>query len=500
MESGEILTHSGERRLYRVWCLSLACFLLAATTGLIYRSELLWPMFNGLSMSNIRHAHSHLMFFSWAVPVPMMFLTAKVGRTLPEAIRPMTNWILLILAAGAVSWPFFLLYGYRPVAIGSAMLPLSVILSGVVMLGWYGFIRRYLKVRTKLANSFTLTLYEGALLMLAVSSLGAWGVALFQFGGVDSPLLSSSMTHLFLALFTQGWGILSASAILFDYLKRSGRIVPITDLNPLQQNWRIAPILFGAPLTFPMGFSAEMLTPELLMVSRAGALLLMAGIAGLLWEIVHHQRSWSGGSLLLAGLLTAVLFVLAGSLLPGGYWIGAHGPRIFYLHLLLLGFVTISFLSAWHGEYPEVSRAGLTGMAVSVLPMLLLLFAGSGLLPSPASPLLLHQLLVGSSILLVLAAALECWIVWKRVGSARSSRFLDKVEYVDESVQEKKQGNHVGDRSGVGSDQKGENEHENPQWNQLKRNKKCDSEEAEEKSEGKGDQLRKEKDHQGRNG
>ncbi|MEX2585797.1 MAG: hypothetical protein WD315_05330, partial [Balneolaceae bacterium] len=373
-------------------------------------------------------------------------------------------------------------------------------LSGVVMLGWYGFIRHYLKVRARLASTFTLTLYEGALLMLVVSSLGAWGVALFQFGGVDNPLLSSSMTHLFLALFTQGWGILSASAILFETLERSGRIVPVSGLNSLQQNRRIAPILLGAPLTFPMGFSAEMLTPVLLMASRAGALLLMAGIAGLLWEIFRHRRVWSGSSLLITGLLTAVFLVIAGSLLPGGYWIGAHGPRIFYLHLLLLGFVTISFLAAWHDEYPGVNRTGYWGVAAAVLPMLLLLFAGSGLYPSPASPLLLYQLLVGSSILLVAAAGIECWIVWKRAGSARSSRLLDKVENVDGSVQEKEQCDHIGDRPGIGSDQKRENEHENPQRNQFKRNQKRDSEEAEKESEGKGNQLRKKEDHQGRNG
>ena len=55
--------------------------------------------------------------------------------------------------------------------------------------------------------------------MLVLSSFGAWGVALIQFGGIENPLYGTALTHFFLATFTEGWAVLMAVGLMYEYLK-----------------------------------------------------------------------------------------------------------------------------------------------------------------------------------------------------------------------------------------------------------------------------------------
>jgi hypothetical protein len=47
----------------RVWRVSLACFVLAGAAGVLFRYGMLYGYPDGISELNLRHAHSHLMFF-----------------------------------------------------------------------------------------------------------------------------------------------------------------------------------------------------------------------------------------------------------------------------------------------------------------------------------------------------------------------------------------------------------------------------------------------------
>ena len=120
-----------------VWQLSIAGFVLAGFTGFAYRLGLIGVDLWGLGIENIRHAHSHLMFFCWAVPLPMYYMLHKTGRNgqqLKSGYKLMRRMALGTLILGFASYPFFLLYGYRPVQVAGLELPFSVILSGLVMI------------------------------------------------------------------------------------------------------------------------------------------------------------------------------------------------------------------------------------------------------------------------------------------------------------------------------------------------------------------------------
>lgn len=355
------------RTLELLWQLPLASFVLAGITGFAYRLGLIGVDLWSLSIENIRHAHSHLMFFCWAVPLPMYFIIRKVNREIKDTGPNilMTRMALLSLLLGFASYPFFLFFGYRPVPLAGMDLPLSVIFSGLVMVCWYGFMAGYWKERKYIDSDLSMVFYDGSLIMLFISSLGAWGVAAVQFIGLENPLFGKALTHFFLATFTEGWVVMVLIGMFYENY----------DLKPEQIS--IAPsllaglIMFGAPLTFPYGISESLLTPQLLLAARAGGLLAAVGLILNLYVLVRHtdfKMAWYWKTVLILLVLKAVAQLLA-SVLPSEFWMSAHGLRIFYLHLLLLGAFSLSLFSRL--LFNEKAGKGLVTVAAGIILVLI---------------------------------------------------------------------------------------------------------------------------------
>ena len=253
-----------------LWNLSLFSFVVAGTTGFCYRLGMIGELPVSLNMQNIRHAHTHLMFFGWAVPLPLYilyrYLQPKINGS-NRGAKLMKNSITAGLILGLIAYPFFLFYGYQPIPFGSTALPLSVMLAGLVMVSWYCFMIGYLKVREVLSVNGHQRWFDGALVMLLTCSLGAWGVALLQAVDPINQLFTKAMTHFFLATFTEGWVVLIVIAIIISKIK-------IKDNEwPLSPNLLLGSIVLGAPLTFPYGISKSLLSPLLLDTARIGEIL-----------------------------------------------------------------------------------------------------------------------------------------------------------------------------------------------------------------------------------
>jgi len=399
-----------DQLLQKVWLWSLSFFLLAALTGFVFRWGLIGGDILGLRLSNVRHAHSHLMFFNWVTPVPMVFMARHLMKTAPEAYSSLKWCISAIILIGFASFPFFLLYGYHPVQIGTANLPFSVMLSGLVMICWYWFGLIYLKYRKKADSSLSLLFYDGALVMLVISSLGAWGVAVAQFANVDNNLISGALTHFFLTTFTEGWCVLAAIGIFYDLSTQTYSL-------PFDKNWLIAPIVLGAPLMFPFGLSADLLSDRLLWIARFGSVLVSAGLMVNLFLMIRLKPfalKWFWNAVLLFfGLKIAVQFGAA--VLPSHLWLGEHGLRVLYLHLLLLGFVSTLFFAAYHTVYTHSSRAGIYLFLGSVIVLLSTLSIISGLWPPAWQPANVYQWVAAGALLPSIAVAVELAVVstWK---------------------------------------------------------------------------------------
>jgi hypothetical protein len=399
-----------------VWLWSFAFFIIAAITGFLYRYGMFYTLPAELSLNNIRHAHSHLMFFNWVTPVPMLFIAAYICSSIPAAVPEFKKAIYSVLIIGFASFPFFLFYGYRSVPVAGAELPFSVILSGLIMIAWYWFIRIYLKYRTQSKSGLPRIFYDASLLMLFVSSLGAWGVAVFQFGNIDHPLLSAAMTHFFLAVFTGGWCVLSAFGIIYHIME-----VIQPDLS---ESWLVAPIVLGVPLTFPFGLPVELLTSQLLITASFGAILVSIGLLANIYLLLKLKRIriiwwW----MVTVNLLIAhALMLFGGGVFPFLLWIGEHGLRVLYLHVILLGFVSMTYLGAWHSLHRKMNRNGLKFFTFSILILLIMLFFSSGLIPASWLPAWHFQALLWVSGFPVIAAIFEFVIHYKTDSGSYSGR------------------------------------------------------------------------------
>jgi hypothetical protein len=397
-----------EKSFRVIWLWSLFFFILAALTGFIYRYGLFHSLPAELSLNNIRHAHSHLMFFNWVTPVPMIFITGFIVKNRPEIAIRFKKSIYAILIIGCTSYPFFLMYGYRPMFIGSAELPFSVILSGLIMIAWYWYAWMYLKYRRLGEAGLPRIFYDAALLMLVISSLGAWGVAVYQFGNIENLLISTALTHFFLAVFTGGWCVLSALGIIYQ-------IMGIQQVN-ISESWLIAPIVLGVPLTFPFGMPAGLLTNQLLMTASLGGFLIAIGLSANLYVLFIHIKKypiwWWKVVLNLLGAKT--LMILGGALLPFMFWIGEHGLRVLYLHVLLLGFVSLTYFGAWHTLYPKLNKNGFKILTLSILLLLIILLISSGFIPPDWLPGWHFRALLWIS-LLPAAAAIWEWVNFRRI-------------------------------------------------------------------------------------
>jgi hypothetical protein len=271
------------------------------------------------------------------------------------------------------------------------------------MVCWYGFMWGYRKVRTLLNGDISQQWFDGALVMLLISSLGAWGVAVLQAMDPDNHLLMKGMTHFFLATFTEGWVVLVLLAIL------------VIKLRPEPEDWKLTPTLWlgciaiGAPLTFPYGISESLLTPVLLIVARMGGGLAAIGLLGVSLAFIstgrwkHKLWGWVVGLLVFKALMQLVSSVVSSS-----FWLSDHALRIFYLHVLLLGALTLA-MTAWLQTLFPISHIYFYGIVLSVIAVLFSLVLPTQYWPQALGGMWIYQALVAAALLPALAMGTQ-WI------------------------------------------------------------------------------------------
>ncbi|MDX1637049.1 MAG: hypothetical protein R3281_03700 [Balneolaceae bacterium] len=392
-----------------LWQVIFFCFLAAALTGVLFRAGMTGWLPGELSLQNIRHAHSHLMFFGWASALPL-YMVYRRALFLTTSSKERVRGVMLMkwslrgtLLFGLLSFPFFLFYGYHPVPVGNMALPVSVILSGLVMICWYVYLAGYLWVRKDIPAAEQNVWFEGALVMLVISSFGAWGVAVVQTIGLPGALAGKAMTHFFLACFTEGWVVLATLAMLDEWLETEEQQFPVS------KQALAAAIMLGAPLTFPYGIPESLLTLPMLGTARAGGV--MAG-GGLLFVIVGMFRSGKSYGALVAWplwlLLAKGVLQVAASVIPAGFWLSDHALRIFYLHLLLLGGFTLAGIGLLHAVTPTASIWYIM-VSLSIAAVLASLLLLTRFWPVTWSGMWIYYAVTVVAILPVVTVGLEWW-------------------------------------------------------------------------------------------
>lgn len=369
------------------WFGALGVFVLAGLTGALMRFGLIYGFPWGLQYANVRHAHSHLMYFSWVTPA----LIALIAANLPAVTdRPLSGRfrgpIMFTLAGGLLAYIPFLLYGYGSATIGGRQVPLSVMAAVFNICGWYWFVWVFWQETRGIPRNYPLQLWDGALVFLVYASLGAWGLPVVTLLQVQDPFWSLALAHIFLDSFAFGWFILGLLGLA--YVQRP----QLAGSQLVRRSINL--VVIGMPVLFLLGMPLHVVPLPLRWVGALGALLVSIGLLGHIWALWpgandpdkanHHDRERFGRQWrlpLFFLLLTAVTLAATG--IPAvARWAAISGVRVLYLHWLLLGFVTLGLVTAAQEKWGRTAVAGWGWMAVMVVILILSLIPLTSLWPA----------------------------------------------------------------------------------------------------------------------
>ena len=208
----------GDRGVRRFLLLATAALVLAVWTGVLMRFGMIYgfPAW-AQNFGAIRHAHSHLMYFGWVTLALMALiwdaLPRLTGRALPRGVG-----VQMALTAGMafLSFPAFWANGYGLTTIGTARLPLGSMMATYNGLTWFLFLALYIRATRGLAvRPLAMQLWDWALALLMLASLGAVGLVTLVMARIDQPLLQQLFLHQFLDLFAVGWFTLALLGVIW---------------------------------------------------------------------------------------------------------------------------------------------------------------------------------------------------------------------------------------------------------------------------------------------
>ncbi len=322
--------------LRQAFVAALACFTLAALTGSLLRFGALHGFPFGLQFVNVRHAHTHLMYFGWVTPALFALIGALVVQRsrlpLPRAYH---LTIAVALVAGVLSYPPFLLSGYQLTAIGDARLPLSMISASLVVLAWYAWSAAYLAVSWRLPRDAALLSVDAALLTMLTASTGAWGLAIVGFAPIASVTLMNDLVTFFLDLFANGWFTLALVGLLLATLPPPARV-----------DRRIALPALLATLTGTLVAAFADLVGGADTLATTARLLAAVGLATLAFLLMRTALGNRRRALTLVATLLLVKAILDGALAFAAvaHWSDALLLQVLLLHAFLLGFVSLALV------------------------------------------------------------------------------------------------------------------------------------------------------------
>jgi hypothetical protein len=357
-----------------IWPAALALFVLAGLTGSLLRYGQLQGLPTGLYLVNVRHAHSHLMYFGWATPALMGVIAAWLPRLIGRPISRRFQWAMgATMIAALLAYVPFLLFGYQSAEIGGSRLPISVLAATLNVLAWYVYAFLYFKATWGVTRVRPLRFWDAALIFIILASFGAWGVAVVTRLGVEDPFWSVAMTHLFLDLFSEGWFVLATLGLVYAAHQPA---------SEKAARWGEQLIVIGLPVLFLLAMPVNLVPGGLRAIAGIGGLLVGTGLllsVGALWSnISAGVAGWRVPLALLA--LKAVIGL--GMVLPvTARWAQQNGLRIFYLHALLLGFITLGLVVAAREMWGKAAVVGQRWLVAAVLILLLFLLPLTGIWP-----------------------------------------------------------------------------------------------------------------------
>ncbi len=389
----------GKLDLRWAWLMALCVFVWAGSTGALYRFGMLFGLPFGLQFGDVRHAHSHLMYFGWVTPALMALVATQLPKAMGRPLdRPFRRVIVVTFIFAAIAYLPFLLYGYDTVNLNGHPFPPGVIGATLNMLAWYAFDWLYWRNTRGVPRNRALRFWNWAILFQILASLGAWARGLLVALKITDPFVTTAAVDLFLDIFSDGWFVLALLGLAFA-------AHPDADSNTARRaQWLI---VIGMPVTFLLGVSVDLVPMLLRLVAGLGGILVAIGLLMTVAVLWSPLRGWR---IPLAFLAFKALAELGLSVPPIAAWGEQAGLRILYLHILLLGFVSLGLLAAARDTWGPALVRGSSWMIAAVLLLIATLLPLTNLMPSQWSGRWVLEAAAAAALLPPLAAI---GILWK---------------------------------------------------------------------------------------
>ncbi len=373
---------------------SLVNLFIVALLGVTLRSKILFPL-RGIDFKHVLHAHSHFAFGGW---ITLALMGLMVYDILPDEkkdkkIYQLVFWGIVLNAAGMLV--SFLFQGYAF---------FSILFSTVFILVTYVFTFVFIKdLFRSNADKAIKVLSISSLICLSTSSVGPFTLAYIMASHSDNNLLYRDSIYTYLHLQYNGFFTLAVFALFFNVLSKK------LDNTQLRKVRRFAitvsistvPTLFISYLWHYPNFGVQAL-------AVVGSFSILVTLV-LLGDVLNSVKS----SFKLippfeknVALLSIVAFILksilqTGTIIPslGKLVYGDRAIIIGYLHLVLLGFISLNILAHFLNSGVLNAQQKLTRVAISVF----------------ASAILANEtvlMIQGFGNMLMVSNGLYSWLLW----------------------------------------------------------------------------------------
>jgi hypothetical protein len=332
-----------------------------ALLGVILRSKIMFSI-PGIDFKNFLQSHSHFAFGGW---ITLCLLTLMTYEILPEQLsrKPIYKWLLtsiFLCACGMLfSFPFI---GYKF---------LSILFSTLFIFVTYAYAWVFIKDLAKSKSvAYVKILSVTAMLSLVLSSAGPFTLAYLLASHSGNSLLYRDSIYTYLHLQYNGFFTLAVFALFLN-------LIPGIPGSVFHKNARRFAIMLSVSVLPTLALSYlwhfENGTIHSIAVFGCGCLLVML--------IMFFSMMRSAGSFLATldpfvkrlGLLSMIAFVLK-SLIQTGIIFPSIGNAVYgdrpiiigYLHLVMLGYVTLYLLShlVQNNHFSNNIRIAKTGIII----------------------------------------------------------------------------------------------------------------------------------------
>lgn len=374
--------------------IALVNLCIVASLGVTLRSKILFPL-KGIEFKSVLHAHSHFAFGGW---ITLALLTLMIYEILPDHLNRKKSyqwllWGILFNAAGMLV--SFLIQGYAFFSI-----LFSTLFVFITYAFCYVFIRDILKSKVDKAVSIVSI---SALIFLAASSAGPFTLAYLMASHSSNNILYRDAIYTYLHLQYNGFFTLGVFALFINAIHKK-----FTQIQQRKVRLFAAVISISIVPTLFISYLWHVTNIGIKITAFTGCVFIVIAIIYLFsaFRSVKNLLSTIAPFTRTIGVLSITAFLLK-SLLQTGTIIPSIGKLVYgdraiivgYLHLVLLGFISLYILA-------HLLYSGILNVSSRFTRIAVITFAGGVI----ANEIIL--MVQGFGNMLMISNSLYTWLLW----------------------------------------------------------------------------------------